>query len=186
MDATGPVRILGIAGSLRKASFNRAALRAALELVPADATLEAFELDGIPPFNQDEERSVPPRVAELKARIRAADAILIVTPEYNYSVPSVLKNAIDWASRPPDQPFNGKPAAIFGASPGMIGTAVAQFELRRYLGVLNALVLNTPSVMIGQAGAKFDEQGRLTDQPTREIIGQMLVALAEWTRRHGR
>ena len=95
----------------------------------------------------------------------------------------MLKNAIDWASRPPDQPFNGKPAAIFGASPGMIGTAVAQYDLRRYLGVLNALVMNTPSVMIGQAAAKFDEQGRLTDQPTREIIGQLLVALADWTRR---
>ncbi len=95
----------------------------------------------------------------------------------------MLKNAIDWASRPPDQPFDGKPTAIFGASPGMIGTAVAQYELRRYVGVLNALVMNQPSVMIGQAAAKFDEQGRLTDQPTREIIGQLLVALVDWTRR---
>jgi chromate reductase len=181
------ISVLGFAGSLRQDSYNRAALRAAIELAPAGMTIETFDLAPIQPYNEDvKQQGFPPPEHAFREKIRAADALLIVTPEYNRGISGVLKNAIDWASRPPDQPFNGKPAAIFGASPGMVATAVAQFELRRYLGVLNALVLNTPSVMIGQAGAKFDEQGRLTDQPTREIIGQMLVALAEWTRRHGR
>jgi chromate reductase len=121
-----PIRILGIAGSLRRGSYNRAALRAATELVPEGAILETFELDGIPVFNQDEEQNPPAKVTELKRRIREADAILFVTPEYNYSVSGVLKNAIDWASRPyGDSAWNGKPAAIMGASPGAMGTARA-------------------------------------------------------------
>jgi chromate reductase len=181
------ISVLGIAGSLRQGSYNRAALRAALELAPAGMTIEVFDLAPIQPYNEDvKQQGFPPPEREFREKTRAADALLIATPEYNRGVSGVLKNAIDWASRPPDQPFNGKPAAIFGASPGMVGTAVAQYELRRYLAVLNAFVLTTPSVMIGQAAAKFDEQGRLTDQPTREIMGQMLVALADWTRRHGR
>ena len=181
------ISVLGFAGSLRQGSYNKAALRAAIELAPADMTIETFDLAPIQPYNEDvKQQGFPPPEHELREKIRAADALLIVTPEYNRGVPGVLKNAIDWASRPPDQPFSGKPAAIIGASPGTVGTAVAQYELRRYLGVLNALVLNTPSVMIGQAAAKFDEQGRLTDQATREIIGQMLVALADWTRLHRR
>lgn len=121
-----PVRILGIAGSLRRESYNRAALRAATPLLPEGATLETFELDGVPGFNQDEEQNPPAKVTELKRRIREADAILIVTPEYNYSIPGVLKNAIDWASRPSgDSAWNGKPAAIMGASVGTTGTARA-------------------------------------------------------------
>ena len=125
------VRILGIAGSLRRESYNRAALRTAIELVPEGASIETFELDGIPGFNQDEEQNPPAKVTELKKRIREADAILIVTPEYNYSIPGVLKNAIDWASRPyGDSAWNGKPAAIMGASVGAIGTARAQYHLR--------------------------------------------------------
>jgi chromate reductase, NAD(P)H dehydrogenase (quinone) len=178
------ISVLGLAGSLRQGSFNRAALRAAVELAPAGMSIETFDLAPIQPYNEDvKQRGFPPAEQAFRESIRAADALLIVTPEYNRSMSGVLKNAIDWASRPPDQPFDGKPTAIFGASPGMIGTAVAQYDLRRCLGVLNALVMNQPSVMIGQAGQKFDEQGRLTDQPTREIIGRMLVALAEWTRR---
>jgi chromate reductase len=178
------ISVLGFAGSLREGSYNRAALRAAIELAPAGLTIETFDLAPIQPYNEDvKQRGFPPPEQEFRDKIRAADALLIVTPEYNRGAPGVLKNAIDWASRPPDQPFDGKPTAIFGASPGMIGTAVAQYDLRRCLGVLNALVMNTPSVMIGQAGAKFDQQGRLTDQPTREFIGKLLVALAEWTRR---
>ena len=178
------ISVLGFAGSLREGSYNKAALRAAIELAPAGMTIETFDLAPIQPYNEDvKERGFPPPEQEFRERIRAADALLIVTPEYNRGVSGVLKNAIDWASRPPDQPFNGKPTAIFGASPGMIGTAVAQYELRRCLGVLNALVMNQPSVMISQAGQKFDEEGRLTDEPTRKIISQMLVALAEWTRR---
>ena len=119
-----PIRILGIAGSLRRASYNRAALRAAMEVAPQDAALDTFELDGIPGFNQDEEQNPPAKVIELKRRIREADAILIVTPEYNYSIPGVLKNSIDWASRPyGDSAWNGKPVAVMGASVGTIGTA---------------------------------------------------------------
>jgi chromate reductase len=183
-DVADQLRVLGFAGSLREGSYNKMALRAALELAPAGMTIETFDIAPIEPYNEDvKQRGFPPPVQEFREKIRAADALLIVTPEYNRGVPGVLKNAIDWASRPPDQPFDGKPAAIFGASPGMIGTAVAQFELRRYLGVLNATVINSPSVMIGQAGQKFDEQGRLTDGPTREMIAKLLDALADCTRR---
>src|ERR1044071_2896556 len=114
-----PVRILGIAGSLRRQSYNRAALRAATELVPEGATVDIFELDGIPGFSEDDEQNPPEKVVELKRRIRESDAVLFVTPEYNYSIPGVLKNAIDWASRPyGDSAWNGKPAAIMGASVG--------------------------------------------------------------------
>ena len=117
------VTILGIAGSLRKQSFNKGALRAAQGLVPPGAKLEIFDIAGIPGFNQDEEKSPPPKVIELKSRIRAAGAILLCTPEYNYSIPGVLKNAIDWASRPyGDSAWNGKPVAIMGASVGAFGT----------------------------------------------------------------
>jgi chromate reductase, NAD(P)H dehydrogenase (quinone) len=183
-DVADQISVLGFAGSLRQASYNRAALRAALELAPGGMTIETFDLAPIQPYNEDvKEEGFPPPEQEFREKIRAADALLIVTPEYNRSMSGVLKNAIDWGSRPPDQPFNGKPTAIFGASPGMIGTAVAQYDLRRCLGVLNALVMNTPSVMIGNASEKFDEQGRLTDQPTREIIGKLLVALVDWTHR---
>jgi len=177
-----PISVLGFAGSLRQGSYNKAALRAAVELAPAGMTIETFDLAPIQPYNEDvKQRGFPPPEQELRERIRAADALLIVTPEYNRGVPGVLKNAIDWVSRPPDQPFNGKPTAILGASPGMIGTAVAQYDLRRCLGVLNALVMNTPSVMIGQASEKFDEQGRLTDEPTREMISKVLQSLVDWT-----
>jgi chromate reductase len=186
-NVADPISVLGFAGSLRQGSYNKAALRAAIELAPAGMTIETFDLAPIQPYNEDvKQRGFPPPEQELRERIRAADALLIVTPEYNRGVPGVLKNAIDWVSRPPDQPFNGKPTAILGASPGMIGTAVAQYDLRRCLGVLNALVMNTPSVMIGQASEKFDEQGRLTDQPTRDIIGKLLGSLVDWTRWVGR
>jgi chromate reductase len=178
------ISVLGFAGSLRRGSYNNAALRAALELAPAGMTIETFDLAPIQPYNEDvKQEGFPPPEQEFREKIRAADALLILTPEYNRSMSGVLKNAIDWASRPPNQPFNGKPTAIFGASPGMIGTAVAQFDLRRSLGVLNALVMNTPSVMIGNAAEKFDEQGRLTDQPTRDLIAKLLVALVDWTHR---
>src|SRR5208283_5360145 len=124
------ISILGFAGSLRKDSLNRALLRAALEFVPPETKLEIFELDGIPLFNQDLESSVPIKVQDFKNKIKAADALLIVTPEYNYSVPGVLKNAIDWASRPPgDNSFDNKPAAIMSASTGILGGARAQYHL---------------------------------------------------------
>ena len=179
-----PIRILGIAGSLRKASYNHGALRAATELVPEGATIEIFDLDGIPGFNQDDEQDPPQKVAELKRKIREADAILFVTPEYNYSVPGVLKNAIDWASRPyGDSAWNGKPAAIMGASIGGIATARAQYHLRQMMVFLNMFPINQPEVMIANAGDKFDEEGNLTDETTRNFIRQLLENLIAWTRR---
>ena len=178
------VRILGIAGSLRNESYNRAALRAATQLVPEGATIDVFELDGIPGFNQDEEQNPPAKIVELKRLVREADAILIVTPEYNYSIPGVLKNAIDWASRPyGDSAWNGKPAAIMGASVGTIGTARAQYHLRQMMVFLNMFPINQPEVMIGNASERFDAAGNLTDEATKEFVRQLLQNLVEWTSR---
>ena len=181
-----PIRILGIAGSLRRQSYNRAALRAATQLAPGGATVEIFELDGIPGFSEDDERNPPEKVVELKRRIRESDAILFVTPEYNYSIPGVLKNAIDWASRPyGDSAWSGKPAAIMGASPGMIGTARAQYHLRQVMVFLNMFPLNQPEVMIAKAHERFDAEGNLTDEKTKEFIRLLLQGLLDWTQRIG-
>jgi chromate reductase len=178
------VRILGIAGSLRSKSYNRAALRAAQRLVPRGALVDVFDLQGIPPFNQDEEARPPARVVELKKAVRAADAILFVTPEYNYSVPGVLKNAIDWASRPHgDNAWDDKPVAVMGASIGTLGSARAQYHLRQTFVFLNMHPLNQPEVMISNAARRFDEQGELVDQTTIDLISQLLKNLVAWTRR---
>src|SRR6185437_2889645 len=172
------IRILGIAGSLRRESYNRAALRAATQLVPQQANLEVFELDGIPGFNQDEEKNPPAKVVELKRRVRDAHAILIVTPEYNYSVPGVLKNAIDWASRPyGDSAWTRKPVAIMGASVGTMGTARAQYHLRQMFVFLNMFAVNQPEVMISQAHKHFDAEGNLTEETTKKLIRQLLEEL---------
>ena len=176
------VKILGIAGSLRRQSYNRAALHAATQLVPEGVRLDIFELDGIPGFNQDEENKPPAKVVELKRLIRETDALLFVTPEDNYSIPGVLKNAIDWASRPyGDNAWSGKPAAIMGASLGTIGTARAQYHLRQVFVFLNVLPINQPEVMITNAPDRFDEEGNLTDETTREFIRRLLISLVEWT-----
>jgi len=178
------VSIFGFAGSLRKGSYNRAMLRAAAELLPEGARLEVFELDEIPPFNQDLEKKMPEIVKEFKAKIRAADAILIATPEHNYSVPGVLKNAIDWASRPyGDNSFEGKPVAIMSASTGMLGGVRAQYHLRQTFVFLDMQPVNRPEVIVTFAGQKIDEQGRLTDETTRKIVKQLLEALVVWTKR---
>jgi chromate reductase, NAD(P)H dehydrogenase (quinone) len=178
------VRILGIAGSLRKNSFNRAALRAAIELVPKGASLEAFDLEGLPLFNQDLEGEPHPRVQEFKSRIRAADAILIATPEYNYSIPGVLKNAIDCASRPyGDSAWADKPVAIMGASVGMAGTARAQYHLRQCFVFLNMYPINNPEVFIRECANKFDAQGNLTDDTAKKLIGTLLQNLVTHTRK---
>lgn len=178
------LHVLGIAGSLRRGSYNGAVLRAAAtELAPEGMHIERFDLSPIPLYNEDVRQSgYPPAVAGLRARIADADAVLIVTPEYNYSIPGVLKNAIDWASRPPDQPFNGKPVALMGASPGRLGTARAQYHLRQSLLSLNAMVLNKPEVMIAGVNKLLDEEGRLTDETTADFVRQLLSGLAEWTR----
>jgi chromate reductase, NAD(P)H dehydrogenase (quinone) len=184
---TTPVKILGIAGSLRRESYNRAALRAATELVPEGAVIDVFEIDGIPGFSQDEEQNPPAKVIDLKQRIRKSDAILFVTPEYNYSVPGVLKNAIDWASRPyGDSAWSGKPVAIMGASVGALGTARAQYHLRQIFVFLNMFPINQPEVMIGNASQRFDAAGNLTDDATKEFIRQLLQNLVDWTRRIGK
>ncbi len=183
---TKQIRILGIAGSLRRGSYNRFALRAATELVPEGATIEVFELDGIPLFNQDEEQEPPAKVAEFKQKIRDADAILFVTPEYNYSIPGVLKNAIDWASRPyGDSAWDGKPVAIMGASVGGIATARAQYHLRQMLVFLNMHAINRPEVMIGNCADVFDADGTLKDEKTRGLIRDLIKSLVDWTRRIG-
>jgi chromate reductase, NAD(P)H dehydrogenase (quinone) len=178
-----PISILGIPGSLRKESYNKAALRAAQKLMPQGARLEIFELDGIPVYNQDEERNPPARVVELKSRIRAAHAILIATPEYNYSIPGALKNAIDWASRPyGDNAWNGKTVALMGASVGLFGSARAQYHLRQCFVFLNMYALNQPEVAIGNAAQRFDAQGNLTDETSRQLIQQLLGNLVERAR----
>jgi chromate reductase len=174
------IKILGIVGSLRKASYNHFALKAARELVPEGAVLNLIELHGIPVFNQDDELALPASVVEFKRQILAADAILFATPEYNYSVPGALKNAIDWASRPYGKSaWTGKPAALMGATPGSLGTARAQYHLRQILVAFGMPVVSQPEVMIANAAQRFDPDGRLTDAPTLEHIRKLLVALTQ-------
>jgi chromate reductase len=184
MGDAGTVSILGIAGSLRRGSFNAATLRVAQELAPARVTIESFDIAPIPLYNEDVfQQGFPAPVEDLRARIKAADGLLIVTPEYNYSIPGVLKNAIDWASRPPDQPFDGKPIGLMGASPGTHGTSRAQYHLRQCFVFLNGLVMNRPEVMIPVAQGKFDANGALTDQTTRDFIAAHLAAFEAWVLR---
>jgi chromate reductase len=179
-----PIRVVGISGSLRAGSYNTAALRAAIALAPEGMTIENAEIGDLPLYNDDVRvAGYPPQVQRFRDQLAAADAILFVTPEYNYSIPGVLKNAIDWASRPPSQPFDNKPVAIMGASGGIFGTARAQYQLRQMLVFLNAFPLNKPEVMIGAAQTKFDEAGKLTDEQTKEFIRSLLDALANWTNR---
>jgi chromate reductase len=176
------ISVIGIAGSLRTGSFNMALLRAAAELVPIGMTIEIAGIDSIPLYNADVDAlGTPAVVQELKDKIRAADALLIATPEYNYSVPGVLKNAIDWISRNPDPPLTGKPTAIMGASVGVLGTVRAQYHLRQIGVFTNMLILNRPEVFVGRAQEKFDASGKLIDEPTRKIIGDLLIALKDWT-----
>lgn len=176
------IKIAGIAGSLRNGSYNKSALRAAHKLIPKGAILDILELEGIPGFNEDLEQTFPPQAREFKAKVKSADALLIVTPEYNYSVPGVLKNAIDWASRPyGDSAWNAKPVAIMGASVGTVGTARAQYHLRQTFVFLNMFPLNQPEVMIANASEKFDEQGNLRDVKTEQKIKELLEALVDWT-----
>jgi chromate reductase, NAD(P)H dehydrogenase (quinone) len=180
------IRILGIAGSLRRQSYNRALLRAAAQLAPEGAAIDIYEIDGIPGFSEDDEQDPPAKVVELKRRIREADAVLFVTPEYNYSVPGVLKNSIDWASRPyGDSAWAGKPAAIMGATIGATGTARAQYHLRQIMVFLNMFPINQPEVLIANAHERFDADGNLTDEKTKEYIRQLVQSLVDWTRRIG-
>jgi chromate reductase, NAD(P)H dehydrogenase (quinone) len=178
--------VCGIAGSLREASYNRALLRAARELAPEGLEIRIFDrMAEIPLFSQDrEDEGDPEPVQALKRAIGDAHALLIATPEYNHGVPGVLKNAIDWASRPAKDPvLGGKPTAIFGASPGITGTARAQSQLRQSLIFTGTPVLPQPEILVYRAREKFDDDGRLTDERTREFVAKLLRGLADWTRR---
>lgn len=179
------VHVLGIVGSLRRESYNRATLRTAQELAPEGMTIETFDIAPIPPYNYDVEvEGLPEPVKEMKARIQAADGLLIVTPEYNYSLPGVLKNAIDWASRPTGgQPLDRKPLAMMGASTGTRGTARAQHHLRQVAVMTNMLPFSKPEVLIDHAARRFDADLNLTDENFRRSIRQLLEEFAWWIER---
>ena len=181
---TPQLKVLAISGSLRKASYNTAALRAAQEVAPDGMAIEIVSIADIPFYNADvQEQGFPGAVMALAEQIRAADAVLIASPEYNYSTSGVLKNTIDWLSRVPQQPWAGKPVAMIGASMSLLGAARAQYHLRQMFVFLDALPVNKPEVFIAQAQNRFDAEGRLTDELTRGFIRQLLVSLAAWTLR---
>jgi len=180
---TDTIRILGISGSLRKASYNSALLHAAQELAPPDLHLDIADISQIPLYNHDlQAQGFPAAVQQLGEQIRAADGLLFATPEYNYSVSGVLKNTIDWISRLKEQPFAGKPAAICGASMGALGTARAQYHLRQIGVFVDLRFINKPEVMIGAAHERFDAEGKLTHEATRKFVGDLLVALRDAVR----
>lgn len=176
--------IVGLSGSLRQGSFNTALLRAADALKPSQVKFTLLGIGDLPLFNQDQEQALPLAVQALKAAVKAADGVLIASPEYNYSVPGVLKNAIDWASRPyGDNAFESKPIAILGASTGALGTARMQYHLRQSFVSLNGFVMNRPEVLVPSAGEKFDASGALTDEKTKEKLQQMWAAFVQWIER---
>jgi chromate reductase len=177
------IKVAGLSGSLRKDSYNSALLRAASQLLPEGITLEIVSIVDLPFYNADVERSgFPPVVEDFRRRLAAADAILLATPEYNFSVSGVLKNALEWASRPPNPPMSGKPCALMGASVSPLGTARGQFHLRHICVSLNTFALNAPHVDVTEAAKKFDSDGRLIDQGARDIIRQLLNELRDFTR----
>jgi chromate reductase len=186
MSDAKPLSVLGICGSLRKGSFNRSALNTAIELRPPGMEVTVADISQIPLYDEDvRAQGFPAPVETLRQQIKAADALIFACPEYNYSMTGVLKNAIDWASRPPDQPFAGKPVAILGAAAGMAGGARAQLHLRHSCVFLDMHPLNKPEVLIFQAQNKFDASGKLTDDVARGLIGDLMAALLRWTRQIG-
>ena len=184
MTRSTPLRVLAVAGSLRQASFNRALLRAAIELQPPSMAIEIFDLGELPIFNEDvEAKGDPPAVATWKAAIASADALLIAGPEYNFGMSGVLKNAIDWGSRPPGKSLlAGKPTAVVGASSGPGATRLAQLMTRQVLAALAIPVMPMPMFMLGMAGEKFQE-GRLTDERSRELLRRVVTGLEAWADR---
>lgn len=184
MSAGSRIHVLGISGSLRRGSFNTGLLRAASSVLPEGMELEIGDISTIPLYNADVEAAGPPApVARLKERVAAADALLFATPEYNYSIPGVLKNAIDWVSRPvATSPLAGKPIAMMGAG-GRLGTGRSQYHLRQVAVFTNMLPINRPEVMVANAAEKFDQSGNLTDDSIKEQIRALLESLAGWVRR---
>jgi chromate reductase len=173
--------IVGFAGSLRKNSFNRGLLRASAGLLPQDVTLEMVEISSLPLFNEDIEEPTPQAVQVFREKVQSADALLIATPEYNHSIPGVLKNALDWGSRSPNV-FSAKPLAILGAG-GHFGTTRAQYHLRQVATALNMFAVTAPQVLVFNAESKFDANGNLQDEKTREFIKKLLDALLDLTLR---
>ena len=185
MDNERPITVLGFAGSLRKDSYNRALLRAAVEAAPEGMRIETFDLAAVPLYNYDVEAAGDPDgVAAFKQAIRAADGVLMVTPEYNHGVPGVMKNAIDWASRPPKgAALDRKPVGVIGASPGITGSARGQSQLRQAFEFTNSYAMPQPELLVFRASEKFDAEGRLVDESTREHLASYLAALGAWIRR---
>lgn len=176
------LNVLGVAGSLRQASYNRALLRTATELAPPELNIKIFDLLPIPMYNEDvEAKGEPQSVQDFKKAIGEADGLLIATPEYNYGVPGVLKNAIDWASRPAGKStIYGKPAAIMGASQGSGGTIRSQLSLRQTFLFVEVYSMMKPEILIANCRDKFDDKGNLTDQRTREFLTKFLKSFVSW------
>jgi chromate reductase len=176
------IKIAGISGSLRKESFHTKLLKAAAGIPLEDAEIEIVDISQLPLFNQDWEMNLPASVVEFKKKIAESDAILFVTPEYNYSVPGVLKNAIDCGSRPyGESAWSGKPAAIMSGSVGIFGGSRAQYHLRQMMVFLDMHPLNKPEVMVPMIQDKFDASGNLTDEATKAKVKEMIEALVVWT-----
>ncbi len=179
------LKVLGIAGSLRKDSINKSLLKASQQLAPENMEIEIYNLSDIPLYNEDIRiQEEPKSVKDIKERIKLSDGLLIATPEYNYSIPGVLKNAIDWISRPPAaSPLNNKPLAIMGATGGISGTVRAQLHLRQVAIFTNMITMNRPEILVQKANEKFDKEGNLTDESTREHVKKFLIAFADWIKR---
>jgi chromate reductase len=177
------INVLGFSGSLRKGSYNSGLLRAAKEVLPENMSLEIFDISPIPLFNQDLASNPPESVTTFKDKIAKADALLIAIPEYNYSIAGVLKNAMDWASRPAkDSPLNGKPFAMMGAG-GRLGTARAQYHFRQFAVYTNMFTFNRPELFVARASEKFDKEGNLLDESIKERVKVLLETLADWTKK---
>ncbi|TXC67983.1 NAD(P)H-dependent oxidoreductase [Sphingomonas ginsenosidivorax] len=173
--------IVGICGSLRAGSINRLALQLIGQSMPEQMSLDLIDMREIPMFDGDLlAQGLPASVVALRERIRKADAVVIATPEYNYSIPGMLKNALDWVSRGDDQPFNYKPVAILSASPGPVGGARVQYDLRKVLLFMNAQVLAKPEVFIGGAVGKFAEDGSCRDEVTKKFANDQMTAFHHW------
>lgn len=181
--SAAPRQIVGLCGSLRQRSYNGYTLHAAAALLPPGWLFEALRYDAVPLYSQDlEEQTMPAEVTALARRIAAADALLIASPEYNFSISGVLKNLIDWLSRTPQAPFRDKPVALMSATLGPVGGARHQYELRKVLGALEALVMPRPEVFIGRCATKFDG-GALTDPEARQALAGQMTAFARWVER---